>query len=128
MESHRTSAVETNQEQLDEQLDEKLDLLDGPVEDDNDLLSFAQPHPPTPLPSRVPSPTFSRDPALSLDSLESPSQWNRFHGPLHPGALWVGTQKSGRQSFLVSVRVLSVDFPAGYLYAESCSLLILELT
>jgi hypothetical protein len=87
-------------------------------EEGDDLLAFARPHPlpPTPLPSRVPSPTLStwRDPALSLESF-TPSPWDRSRGPLHPGALWVGTQKSGRASFMVSVRVLSVDFSAGYL-------------
>jgi hypothetical protein len=89
--------------------------------DGDDLLAFARPHPlpPTPLPSRVPSPTFSasRDPTLSLESL-TPNPWDRSRGPLHPGALWVGTQKSGRASFMVSVRVLSVDLPAGYLYVS----------
>lgn len=49
----------------------------------------------------------------SLSRLAAPRQVPSSLGPLHPGALWVGTQKSGRTSYDVCVRIVDVDIEGG---------------
>ncbi|QRV86519.1 vacuolar import and degradation protein [Ceratobasidium sp. AG-Ba] len=90
--------------------------------------SVAQ-HPPSPPPSLGTPPPARRSPATFDQELDPFADVTRLRlkntrqDCLYPGASFVGIQKSGRNSYNVSVTIVNVDFPGstlcGYLTIEN---------